>query len=102
MAALDTRPTPPTTTPLRASDRIASPPGATPEYEPASELRWTATMMWLIGLLPAMGLGLLLFDTWLAPVLAGALGVVLLSLIVVPASKLAIARAARRSNAPKL
>ena len=98
MAALDTRHAPHAPAPVRAiRGSTSAPPRA-----PASEVRWTAGMLWLIGLLPSRGVGLLLFDSWLAPVPAGALGVVLLSVIVVPASKLAILRAARRSNRPKL
>lgn len=92
MAAIDTHSAVTEPTPLDAHRA----PTSEPLPGPSSELRWTAGMLWLIGLLPSMGLGLLLFDAWLAPVAAGALGVVLLSIIIVPASKLAIARAHRR------
>lgn len=94
MATLDTRPRVAEAPSLHAT-RPATPVTAQRGH---SELRWTAGMLWIIGLLPSMGLGLLLFDTWLAPVPAGALGVVLLSLVVVPASKLAIAHVARRNR----
>lgn len=60
------------------------------------ELAWTVGMLWLIGIVPAMGLGVLMLGGVTGPLLAGFIGAVVLTLLIIPASRLAVARAYRR------
>lgn len=75
-----------------------APSGDAPPIGP--EVLWTAAMLWLIGVVPSAGAGILLLSGWTSPVLAGTIGVVVFSLLTFPLARVAVVRAlARRAAA---
>lgn len=88
--------------PLRRDSamRESSSAPSVPELFVRQELAWTVGLLWLIGIVPAMGLGVLMLGGLTGPLIAGVSGAVALTLLIIPVSRLAVARAYRRRPGP--